>query len=212
MKLCILLCTNPLSNSNQTSQIESNAIRNETYPQPSIQTKRTNQTNKKKTQDYNKTVYSGSGSQQSKGQNISNPPPSGTGSDISSSMYGNKSHAALNKVNVSYPSLAPNNLLHLIIPSIRWNSIVLFFFFLNWNACRHTPTVVRETIVPFGNTTAIQSGWYTNSWCYIASIRSTIIHSSYAGYTQHEHASTNASGKLNIETNSMQISLTYATT
>lgn len=54
-----------------------------------------------KTQDYNKTVYTGGGSQQSKGQNISNPPPSGTGSDISSSMYGNKSHAALNKVNVS---------------------------------------------------------------------------------------------------------------
>lgn len=51
--------------------------------------------------DYNKTVYAGSGSQQSKGQNISNPPPSGTGSDISSSMYGNKSHVALNKVNVS---------------------------------------------------------------------------------------------------------------
>lgn len=51
-------------------------------------------------QDYNKTAYPGSGSQQSKGQN-SNPPPSGTGSDISSSMYGNKNHAALNKVNVS---------------------------------------------------------------------------------------------------------------
>lgn len=51
--------------------------------------------------DYNKTVYAGSGGQQSKGQNISNPPPSGTGSDISSSMYGNKSHVALNKVNVS---------------------------------------------------------------------------------------------------------------
>lgn len=61
-------------------------------PPPSIHTK----------QDYNKTVYSGSGSQQSKGQNISNPPPTGTGSDISSSMYGNKSHAALNKVNVRY--------------------------------------------------------------------------------------------------------------
>lgn len=51
-------------------------------------------------QDYNKTAYPGSGSQPSKGQN-SNPPPTGTGSDISSSMYGNKNHAALNKVNVS---------------------------------------------------------------------------------------------------------------
>lgn len=56
-------------------------------------------------QDYNKTAYPGSGSQQSKGQN-SNPPPSGTGSDISSSMYGNKNHAALNKVNVSVPETA----------------------------------------------------------------------------------------------------------
>lgn len=52
-------------------------------------------------QDYTKSAYPGSGGQQSKGQNVSNPPPSGTGSDISSSMYGNKSHAALNKVNVS---------------------------------------------------------------------------------------------------------------
>lgn len=52
-------------------------------------------------QDYSKSAYPGSGGQQSKGQNVSNPPPSGTGSDISSSMYGNKSHAALNKVNVS---------------------------------------------------------------------------------------------------------------
>lgn len=54
-------------------------------------------------QDYSKSAYPGSGGQQSKGQNVSNPPPSGTGSDISSSMYGNKSHAALNKVNVSNP-------------------------------------------------------------------------------------------------------------
>lgn len=53
------------------------------------------------TQDYNKTAYPGSGTQQSKGQNVSNQPPSGTGSDISSSMYGNKNHAALSKVNVS---------------------------------------------------------------------------------------------------------------
>lgn len=52
------------------------------------------------TQDYNKSAYPGSGGQQSKGQNVSNTPQSGTGSDITSSMYG-KSHAALNKVNVS---------------------------------------------------------------------------------------------------------------
>ncbi|XP_055317278.1 protein lingerer [Sitodiplosis mosellana] len=51
------------------------------------------------TQDYNKTAYQGSGTQQSKGQNVSNQPPSGTGTDISSSMYGNKNHAALSKVN-----------------------------------------------------------------------------------------------------------------
>lgn len=68
-----------------------------------------------KQKDYNKTVYSGSGSQQSKGQNISNPPPSGTGSDISSSIYGNKSHAALNKVNVGF---------------------FLFFFFLSFDATK----------------------------------------------------------------------------
>ncbi|XP_031635892.1 protein lingerer isoform X2 [Contarinia nasturtii] len=51
------------------------------------------------TQEYTKTAYPGSGTQQSKGQNVSNQPPSGTGSDISSSMYGNKNHAALSKVN-----------------------------------------------------------------------------------------------------------------
>lgn len=51
-------------------------------------------------QDYNKSGYASSGGQQSKGQNVTNPPQSGTGSDISSSMYG-KSHVALNKVNVS---------------------------------------------------------------------------------------------------------------
>lgn len=53
------------------------------------------------TQDYGKAPYTGSGvGQQSKGQTVSNPPSGGTGSDITSSMYG-KSHAALNKVNVS---------------------------------------------------------------------------------------------------------------
>lgn len=54
------------------------------------------------TQDYSKGAYPGTGvGQQSKGQNVTNPPPTGAGSDISSSMYG-KSHVALNKVNVSY--------------------------------------------------------------------------------------------------------------
>lgn len=43
----------------------------------------------------------GVGQQQSKGgQSVNNPQQSGSGSDISSSMYG-KSHVALNKVNVS---------------------------------------------------------------------------------------------------------------
>lgn len=52
------------------------------------------------TQDYSKGAYPGTGvGQQSKGQNVTNP-PTGTGSDITSSMYG-KSHVALNKVNVS---------------------------------------------------------------------------------------------------------------
>lgn len=54
------------------------------------------------TQDYSKGSYPGTGvGQQSKGQNVTNPPPTGTGSDITSSMYG-KSHVALNKVNVSF--------------------------------------------------------------------------------------------------------------
>lgn len=52
-------------------------------------------------QDYSKGAYPGTGvGQQSKGQSVSNPPPTATGSDITSSMYG-KSHVALNKVNVS---------------------------------------------------------------------------------------------------------------
>uniref|UniRef100_A0A6B2EFL1 Protein lingerer n=1 Tax=Phlebotomus kandelakii TaxID=1109342 RepID=A0A6B2EFL1_9DIPT len=51
------------------------------------------------TQDYSKSAYPGSGvGQQSKGQNVNNPPPSGTGSDITSSMY-SKTHVTLNKVN-----------------------------------------------------------------------------------------------------------------
>ncbi|XP_055708540.1 protein lingerer isoform X15 [Phlebotomus papatasi] len=51
------------------------------------------------TQDYSKSAYPGSGvGQQSKGQNVNNPPPAGTGSDITSSMY-SKTHVALNKVN-----------------------------------------------------------------------------------------------------------------
>jgi hypothetical protein len=50
-------------------------------------------------QDYSKGGYPGTGiGQQSKGQTVSNPQSAGTGSDISSSMYG-KSHVALNKVN-----------------------------------------------------------------------------------------------------------------
>lgn len=58
------------------------------------------------TQDYNKGTYPGTGVGQpgSKGQSVSNAPPSGTGSDMSTSMY-SKSHAALNKVNVSGHSL-----------------------------------------------------------------------------------------------------------
>lgn len=64
-------------------------------------------------QDYNKSGYVSSGGQQSKGQNVTNPPQSGAASDISSSMYG-KSHVALNKVNVSHLSLlmwTPNQLI-----------------------------------------------------------------------------------------------------
>lgn len=54
-------------------------------------------------QDYSKSSgYQSAGvsQQQSKGQSVNNPQQSGSGSDISSSMYG-KSHVALNKVNVS---------------------------------------------------------------------------------------------------------------
>lgn len=53
-------------------------------------------------QDYGKSggyQSAGVGQQQSKGQSVNNPQQSGSGSDISSSMYG-KSHVALNKVNV----------------------------------------------------------------------------------------------------------------
>lgn len=53
------------------------------------------------TQDYSKGAYAGTGvNQQTKSQTVSNNPQGGTGSDISSSMY-NKTHVALNKVNVS---------------------------------------------------------------------------------------------------------------
>ncbi|XP_055387119.1 protein lingerer isoform X5 [Condylostylus longicornis] len=48
---------------------------------------------------YTKGAYPGSGvSQQTKSQNVSNPAPTGSGTDITSSIYG-KSHVALNKVN-----------------------------------------------------------------------------------------------------------------
>ncbi|KAH8394773.1 hypothetical protein KR222_005153 [Zaprionus bogoriensis] len=50
------------------------------------------------TQDYSKGGYSSSVNQQSKTQTVSNQPQAGTGSDLSSSMYG-KNHVALNKVN-----------------------------------------------------------------------------------------------------------------
>lgn len=89
------------------------------------------------TQDYNKTAYPGSGTQQSKGQNVSNQPPSGTGSDISSSMYGNKNHAALSKVNVSTLSIDSQSLLfeatHHVIRSHSCNSIwFVFHFFISF--------------------------------------------------------------------------------
>ncbi|XP_017865196.1 PREDICTED: protein lingerer isoform X4 [Drosophila arizonae] len=50
------------------------------------------------TQDYSKGGYSSSVNQQSKTQTVSNQPQAGTGSDLTSSMYG-KGHVALNKVN-----------------------------------------------------------------------------------------------------------------
>ncbi|XP_055839692.1 protein lingerer isoform X12 [Episyrphus balteatus] len=50
------------------------------------------------TQDYTKGAYPSSVNQQTKSQNVTNPPQAGTGSDITSSMYG-KGHVALNKVN-----------------------------------------------------------------------------------------------------------------
>ena len=51
--------------------------------------------------DYNKTAYQSAG-QQTKGHSSANP--TGTNSDIASSMY-NKSHVTLNKVNVSIDHL-----------------------------------------------------------------------------------------------------------
>ncbi|KAH8365291.1 hypothetical protein KR084_007991 [Drosophila pseudotakahashii] len=50
------------------------------------------------TQDYSKGGYSSSVNQQSKTQAVSNQSQAGTGSDLTSSMYG-KGHVALNKVN-----------------------------------------------------------------------------------------------------------------
>ncbi|XP_043662497.1 protein lingerer isoform X2 [Drosophila teissieri] len=50
------------------------------------------------TQDYSKGGYSSSVNQQSKTQTVSNQSQAGTGSDLTSSMYG-KGHVALNKVN-----------------------------------------------------------------------------------------------------------------
>lgn len=85
-------------------QLATNASSNAQFPKPSYNSAYGStgyDTLGQSAQDYNKSAYPGSGNQQSKGQNVSNPPPSGTASDISSSMYGNKSHAALNKVNVS---------------------------------------------------------------------------------------------------------------
>ncbi|XP_054736612.1 protein lingerer isoform X11 [Anastrepha obliqua] len=49
-------------------------------------------------QDYTKGAYPSSVNQQTKSQNVANPPQTGTSSDITSSMYG-KGHVALNKVN-----------------------------------------------------------------------------------------------------------------
>ncbi|XP_067631505.1 protein lingerer isoform X1 [Eurosta solidaginis] len=49
-------------------------------------------------QDYTKGAYPSTVNQQTKSQNVANPPQSGTNSDITSSMYG-KGHVALNKVN-----------------------------------------------------------------------------------------------------------------
>uniref|UniRef100_A0A1A9VM84 Protein lingerer n=1 Tax=Glossina austeni TaxID=7395 RepID=A0A1A9VM84_GLOAU len=49
-------------------------------------------------QDYTKGTYPSSVNQQTKSQNVTNPPQAGTASDITSSMYG-KGHVALNKVN-----------------------------------------------------------------------------------------------------------------
>ena len=51
-------------------------------------------------QDYSKGAYQSSINQQPKSQNVSTAPQAGTGSDITSSMYG-KTHVTLNKVNVS---------------------------------------------------------------------------------------------------------------
>ncbi|XP_028893459.2 protein lingerer isoform X3 [Zeugodacus cucurbitae] len=49
-------------------------------------------------QDYTKGAYPSSVNQQTKSQNVANPPQTGTSSDITSSMY-SKTHVALNKVN-----------------------------------------------------------------------------------------------------------------
>ncbi|XP_012160835.1 protein lingerer isoform X2 [Ceratitis capitata] len=49
-------------------------------------------------QDYTKGAYPSSVNQQTKSQNVANPPQTGTTSDITSSMY-SKGHVALNKVN-----------------------------------------------------------------------------------------------------------------
>lgn len=86
-------------------------------------------------QDYNKSGYPGVGQinsgvgQQSKGQNVSNQQLTGTGTDLNSSMYG-KSHAALNKVNVS------------LIESVNCQLIILIVFTFNFSHMKSSLTIL----------------------------------------------------------------------
>lgn len=133
-------------------------------------------------QDYSKSgggyQSAGVGQQQSKGQSVNNPQQSGTGSDISSSMYG-KSHGALNKVNVSRRR------------SLRGGGATdgdsnchVYIFVLSL-------PVLREAVVPLGHAASIQLGGKPDDGTDLADVRDVHFN---ATASQHQHAPADAPG------------------
>lgn len=135
----------------QQQMAATNASTGAQFPKPSYNSGYGNagyDTLSQSAQDYNKGSYPGTGVGQpgSKVQSVSNAPPSATGTDMSTSMY-SKNHSNLNKVNVSVSIANTTN---------NWrvgdNYILIRFLLVFVDA------VVRETDVPLGHSTAIQSG------------------------------------------------------